>query len=110
MNIAQIKDVFDKSRQELLDMGLRGNTLLSLGKGAKVLEIVDERSSQVFETLVNKHKPMKFLPAPNELEDDDSALTLSDLTSHLENNSGGKRHQDNALQTNCLQGRSIPVF
>ncbi|MGL0815329.1 hypothetical protein [Vibrio vulnificus] len=30
-----LKDIFDKSRQELLDMGLRGNTLLSLGKGMK---------------------------------------------------------------------------
>ncbi|GAM59676.1 hypothetical protein JCM19231_606 [Vibrio ishigakensis] len=53
--------------------------MLSLGKGAKVLEIVDERSSQVYETLVHKHKPMKFLPAPNELEDDDTALPLVTL-------------------------------
>lgn len=99
MNISQIKDVFDKSRQELLDMGLRGNTLLSLGKGAKVLEIVDERSCQVYETLVDKHKAMKFLPAPSELEEDEAPLTLTDLTQHLESSNGGKRHQDNALQT-----------
>ncbi|EOA6551733.1 hypothetical protein ACH7VL_001569 [Vibrio vulnificus] len=39
-----LKDIFDKSRQELLDMGLRGNTLLSLGTGALVLDIVDEKS------------------------------------------------------------------
>ncbi|MGL1085246.1 hypothetical protein [Vibrio vulnificus] len=55
-----LKDIFDKSRQELLDMGLRGNTLLSLSKGARVLDIVDEKSIQVFDTLVNAQKPMAF--------------------------------------------------
>ncbi len=40
---SNLKDLFDKSRQELLDMGLRGNTLLNVGKGAKILDIVDEK-------------------------------------------------------------------
>lgn len=38
---SNLKQIFDKSRQELLDMGLRGNTLLSLGKGSRVLDIID---------------------------------------------------------------------
>lgn len=99
-----LKTVFDKSRQELLDMGLRGNTLLSLGKGAKVLDIVDEKSEQVFDTLVNQAKEMKFLPAPSELDSEDQqSLSLQDLTLHLEEKVGDKRHDDNALQTQLFQ-------
>ncbi|OBT13373.1 hypothetical protein A9264_06815 [Vibrio sp. UCD-FRSSP16_10] len=95
----KIKTVFEKSRQELLDMGLRGNTLLSLGKGAKVLDIVDERSSQIFDILVSKNKTMKFLPAPDKLKDDEVPLQLSALTEHLQGQVGEKRHEDAALQT-----------
>ena len=53
---SNLKDLFNKSRQELLDMGLRGNTLLNVGNGAKVLDIVDEKSDQVFEYLVGESK------------------------------------------------------
>ncbi|EGR0062852.1 DUF3320 domain-containing protein [Vibrio vulnificus] len=95
-----LKDIFDKSRQELLDMGLRGNTLLSLGKGARVLDIVDEKSIQVFDTLVNAQKPMAFAPAPKDLESEDGeGLTVSQLKAHLEQQVGNKRHDDNELQT-----------
>ncbi|MGR6859757.1 DUF3320 domain-containing protein [Aliivibrio salmonicida] len=101
---SNLKQIFDKSRQELLDMGLRGNTLLSLGKGARVLDIVDEKSIQVFDTLVNEHKPMIFLPAPGELEsDDDKALTQLALIEHLDNKVGIKRFNDNALQTSLFK-------
>ncbi|CAM4177669.1 DUF3320 domain-containing protein [Vibrio neonatus] len=99
----KIKSVFEKSRQELLDMGLRGNTLLSLGKGAKVLEIVDEKSSQVFDTLVNKSREMKFIAAPDALEDENSPLLLSELTEHLQGSVGDKRHEDNSLQTQLFR-------
>ncbi|CAM3084284.1 DUF3320 domain-containing protein [Vibrio rarus] len=95
----KIKSVFEKSRQELLDMGLRGNTLLSLGKGSKVLEIVDEKSSQVFDILVNKNRTMKFLAAPENLKDDNTPLQLSALTDHLHGKVGDKRFEDAALQT-----------
>lgn len=99
-----LKQIFDKSRQELLDMGLRGNTLLSLGKGPRVLDIVDEKSIQVFDTLVNSHKPMFFLPAPEELESaDGKSLTLFELTEHLDNKIGKKRFDDNALQTSLFK-------
>lgn len=101
---SNLKQIFDKSRQELLDMGLRGNTLLSLGKGPRVLDITDEKSIQVFDTLVNAHKPMSFLPAPSELEsDDDKALTQLALIEHLDNKVGAKRFNDNALQTSLFK-------
>ncbi|MGR5338901.1 DUF4011 domain-containing protein [Vibrio astriarenae] len=100
-----IKSVFEKSRQELLDMGLRGNPLLSIGKGAKVLEIVDEKSAQVYDTLVGRNRPMTFLAAPECLEDEENALVLTELEAHLEQKSGGKRHEDSALQTQLFQDK-----
>ncbi|MEZ9525334.1 DUF3320 domain-containing protein [Enterovibrio norvegicus] len=95
-----LKHIFDKSRQELLDMGLRGNTLLSIGKGARVLDIVDEKSIQVFDTLVNAQRPMAFAPAPSALDKEDGeGLTIAQLKNHLEQQVGNKRHDDNELQT-----------
>ncbi|MBJ6926875.1 DUF4011 domain-containing protein, partial [Vibrio cholerae] len=92
------------SRQELLDMGLRGNTLLNVGQGAKVLEIVDEQSEQVFKHLVEYSKAMSFLPAPDSLDNEDSnSISLTDLTAHLEKQNGDKRHTDNALQTRLFR-------
>ena len=101
---SNLKDLFDKSRQELLDMGLRGNTLLNVGKGAKVLDIVDEKSDQVFEYLVGELKTMSFLSVPDSLDTEDSkSISLSDLTRHLEDKNGDKRHSDSALQTQLLR-------
>jgi hypothetical protein len=40
-----IQAQFQQSSKELLDMGLRGNTLLSFNKSAKTLDIVDEKST-----------------------------------------------------------------
>ncbi|GAK19164.1 DNA helicase related protein [Vibrio sp. JCM 19053] len=101
---SNLKDIFDKSRQELLDMGLRGNTLLNVGKGAKILDIVDEKSEQVFKHLVEDSKTMSFLPAPDSLEKENSnSISLTDLTAHLEETNGDKRHADNALQTQLFR-------
>jgi hypothetical protein len=56
----------EKTRKELLDMGLRGNPLLSFQHSkAKTLAIVDELSSQLFECLVVNNKEMSFLPIPD---------------------------------------------
>ncbi|MDO6496810.1 DUF3320 domain-containing protein [Photobacterium sanguinicancri] len=101
---SNLKQIFDKSRQELLDMGLRGNTLLSLSKGAKVLDIVDEKTGQVFDLLVEQSKTMSFLPAPNALETEESKLiSLKELTDHLEEQRGEKRHADASLQTQLFK-------
>ena len=101
---SNLKDLFNKSRQELLDMGLRGNTLLNVGNGAKVLDIVDEKSDQVFEYLVGESKMMSFLPAPDSLDTEGSkSISLTDLTNHLEEKHGNKRHVDSALQTKLFR-------
>lgn len=101
---SKIKQNFELSRQELLDMGLRGNTLLSLGRGSKVLEIVDEKSVQIFDSLVEQAKTMHFLPAPNALaKDDEKSIPIPELTQYLAEQKGDKRHQDIGLQTQLLQ-------
>lgn len=102
---SNLKQLFDNSRQELLDMGLRGNTLLSLGRGAKVLEIVDEKSSSVFDALVEQGKTMAFLAAPEVLrksqdeQEPKKTVSLEELTAHLEQKKGESRHNDTGLQT-----------
>jgi len=98
-----IQAQFQQSSKELLDMGLRGNTLLSFNKSAKTLEIVDEKSAQIFDLLVEKKKAMNFLPIPSSLDDEDadesSGLTLKALQTHLEESKGDDRHLDASLQT-----------
>ncbi|MCV5990396.1 DUF4011 domain-containing protein, partial [Escherichia coli] len=49
-------------------------------------------------------KTMSFLPAPDSLEKEDSnSISLTDLTAHLEETNGDKRHADNALQTQLFR-------
>lgn len=43
-----ITHALETARLELLDMGLRGNSLLHFRAGAKNLEILDERSLEIF--------------------------------------------------------------
>ncbi|PMH46123.1 hypothetical protein BCU68_08600 [Vibrio sp. 10N.286.49.B3] len=102
---SNLKPLFDNSRQELLDMGLRGNTLLSLpNRGAKILDIVDEKSEQVFDLLVEQSRTMSFLAAPSALENEsDRSVSLEELTEYLEEESGHKRHNDNAMQTSLFK-------
>jgi very-short-patch-repair endonuclease len=63
----KIKEQLEQSRLELLDMGLRGNSLLHFRiGGAKALEIDGEHSLDIYTILVEKQRSMIFLPAPEE--------------------------------------------
>lgn len=84
------------SRAELLDMGLRGNTLLNFRPGAKVLEVIDEKSREVFRLLVAEQKQMAFIPAPASKEDESDPQALPSLA---EDEAVDRRHTDNRLQT-----------
>lgn len=67
------------SRKELLDLGMR-NTLLNY-KTSKVrgLQILQEKSSSVFDILVRQNKAMTFLGRPGKNEDDE-LFELPELT------------------------------
>ena len=80
------------SRLELLDMGLRGNTLLNFRPGAKALEVIDEKSRAVFQILVAEQKSMTFLPVPAAAEDENLSQVLADKYAD-------RRHTDSRLQT-----------
>ena len=84
------------SRSELLDMGLRGNTLLNFRPGAKTLGVIDEKSREVFQILVAEQKPMAFIPVPASLEDESDPQALPKI---LEDQYADRRHTDNRLQT-----------
>ncbi|MDJ0839208.1 MAG: DUF3320 domain-containing protein [Acidobacteriota bacterium] len=95
-----IRKKLETSRLELLDMGLRGNTLLHFPRRAKSLEIVDEISHEVFRLLVDKQKSMTFSPVPNELIDEYEQIdNTRPLPKLLEEMFGDKRHTDTRLQT-----------
>ena len=95
-----IETTLNTSRRELLDMGLRGNTLLHFRIGAKNLEVVDEISSEVFKILVAQQKAMSFIPVPDALVDEDDKVDDSlPLPEILEEKHGSDRHTDTRLQT-----------
>ncbi|HUH39116.1 MAG TPA: hypothetical protein VL027_14340 [Spongiibacteraceae bacterium] len=45
---AALRQAIELSRNELLDMGLRGNSLLHFRSNAKSIEVIDEIASQVY--------------------------------------------------------------
>jgi len=89
----------EKTRKELLDMGLRGNPLLSFRHSkVKTLAIVDERSSLVFENIVVNNKAISFLPFPDRL-DDGLSKKIQTIPNVLNDSIGNKRHTGLKLQT-----------
>ena len=100
-----IQKKIDLARLELLDMGLRGNPLLSYRSNAKSLDVFDEVAEQVFEMLVEQNKAMRFLPVPKayvdqEKQEGDADLpSLPPLQEYLALEMGNDRHSDIFLQT-----------
>ncbi|MCK5157441.1 MAG: DUF3320 domain-containing protein, partial [Spirochaetales bacterium] len=99
-----IKKSMENSRQELLDIGLRGNTLLHFKFRAKSLEVIDEISQEIFRILVTEQKSMSFIPIPESLanEEDDEDDSSQPLPAILEELYGDKRHSDTKLQTKLV--------
>jgi very-short-patch-repair endonuclease len=59
-----VSEKLEKARTELLDLSAR-NRLLNMprsGKGTKTIEIVDEKSSEIFRLLVGEGKAFTFVP------------------------------------------------
>ena len=94
----KIAYALEKSRQELLDIGLRGNSLLHFKPRVVSLNVVDEKSVELHKILVEGNKKMSFLPIPKKLEqkvDEDINLLPELFEEHLSVN----RHTDTRLQT-----------
>lgn len=96
IGVAALAEKLEVSRSELLDMGLRGNTLLNFRPGAKTLAVIDEKAREVFRLLVVEQKQMAFIPAPASVEDESDPQALPQI---LEDEDVDRRHTDNRLQT-----------
>ena len=61
-----IAAALEKSRQELLDLGIRGNSLLNFVPRAVSLTVQNASSSEIFKALVENQKNISFSPIPKE--------------------------------------------
>lgn len=98
LNMDSINQALETARLELLDMGLRGNSLLHFRPGAKTVEVVDERSDEIMRLLVEEKRSLSFAPLPAKLADE-APLETPELVARLAEIQGEKRHQDSRLQT-----------
>lgn len=116
----------DKARTELLDLSAR-NRLLNIprfSKTAKTIEIVDERSTEIFRLLVRENKPFTFTSGREKVGVEGESLpdeedTLAELPQPDENEAVddrgvASRHADTKLQTRLrskgLQKRLLDLY
>ena len=112
----------ERARTELLDLSAR-NRLLNVprfSKSAKTIDVVDEKSSEVFKILVTEGKAMTFLAGAKgrEPKDGEGAEELIELAlpDDEERDAAGRllRHGDTKLQTrmtpNALQKRLLDLY
>ena len=96
-----ITENFETTRKELLDISLRGNTLINYRTSSKSIDVIDEKSKEVYSLLVEQQKNFSFLPLPENLIDD---IELNDdilpQVEYLESRYGANRFTDTKLQTN----------
>ena len=115
-----IKRIQD-TRKDLLDLSTR-NRLISTPRASTLgrkIEIVDERSEEVFRLLVRERKSMSFLPGATHGEKPTSdGLAESHLAQPDDTDDDGDtidpRHTDLRLQTRLtsgrLQGRLLDIY
>ena len=101
--MSETKRQLENIREKLLDLGLRGNSLLHFSpRGKKHIEIVDEKSEEVFKLLLMEEKKMSFLPAPEAFHSEENDLiefTLPTLKEYLNEEKGEGRFTDLRLQS-----------
>ncbi|NKL79039.1 DUF3320 domain-containing protein [Rhizobium leguminosarum] len=112
----------ERARTELLDLSAR-NRLLNVprfSKSAKTIDIVDEKSAEIFRVLVTQGKSMTFLAGakgrdPKDGEDAEDLIELA-LPDDDDRDESGRltRHSDTKLQTkmtpNALQKRLLDLY
>lgn len=125
-----LKEKIDRARTELLDLSAR-NRLLNVprfSKSAKTIDIVDEKTSEIYRLLVSEGKVFTFAAgkpdrtksgteqgdAPDEV-DDYSPVSLPQPGDELLDDRGfAKRHTDTSLQTRMtptgLQKRLLDLY
>jgi hypothetical protein len=107
-----IEAKLEQARRNLLELSTR-NRLINMPRRrrrAKVVEIADERSDEVFRILVSEGREMSFLPIPEELA---GTTDISVLFAQPTSDDPG-RHSDKLLQTildsKALQKRLLTIY
>jgi hypothetical protein len=106
---SSLENILDRTRNNLLDLSLR-NRLLNTPRTAtrsKRLDIVDERSDEVFRILVREERPMTFLASKEEREAEKGDTRhvshrfaeLVPAENEVANGQVVERHVDTRLQT-----------
>src|SRR5579872_810320 len=101
-NSSVMERILDRARQELLDLSAR-NRLISTPREtsrSKRLDIIDERSEEVFRHLVREKKAFTFLAGRGEDAQQDSIPGLIPALAQPEDEApAADRHVDSRLQT-----------
>ncbi|HBY97806.1 MAG TPA: helicase, partial [Chloroflexi bacterium] len=107
-----IIDRIESARRELLDLTTRSRLLHTpRGASVKIVEVVDERSEQIYRILVQEGKRMSFLPQPESeggLAAGDSAVQMELLAPEddgVEEERVAGRHIDTRLQAKLTSAR-----
>jgi very-short-patch-repair endonuclease len=115
-----VETKLDRARTELLDLSAR-NRLLNIprsAKSARTLEVVDERSDEVFRILVRENRPFTFLAGgsatADETDDEEIAELAQPENDTLDDRGVFSRHSDTRLQTRLtpagLQKRLLNLY
>jgi very-short-patch-repair endonuclease/DNA polymerase III delta prime subunit len=127
--MSTITSKLDISRQTLLDLSTRNRLIhVPQNKQAKVIDIVDELSTEVFRLLVKEQRSLTFLPGreKNKIKEDDKLDEITDREDsdygelpqaeddEMDERGVAKRHSDYKLQTlltsEGLQKRLLSLF
>lgn len=121
-----VRELLDRSRRELLDLSTR-NRLLSIpvnSKSARIVQVHNENSEQIFRLLVSEKKSMSFLPGrqakadetqPTSSSEDEEEIDLPQPDEEVDPATGlAKSHVDLRLQTSLtpegLQRRLLSLY
>jgi very-short-patch-repair endonuclease len=118
-----IREKLDRARTELLDLSAR-NRLLNMpraSKSARAIDIVDEKSAEIFRLLVRDGRPFTFVAgkaAATAAEDEDELEEITDLAQpdddEVDHRGVLARHSDTRLQTRLtpkgLQKRLLELY
>jgi very-short-patch-repair endonuclease len=115
-----IESKLDRARIELLDLSAN-NKLLSISRSAKsarVLEVVDERSDEVFRLLVGENRTFTFLAGRSAAAEDGGEDEIAELAQpeddQIDERGVHARHSDTRLQTRLtpagLQKRLLNLY
>ncbi|MFW5453935.1 DUF3320 domain-containing protein [Thioalkalivibrio sulfidiphilus] len=100
-----IKAQLELARQELLDMGLRGNPMLHVPRNSKFLEIMEGDTSFVFQTLTAERKAFGFRGLAEDGEGDEQ----DDLEGEILSEAGDEAEAAVDFAWEALNARQLPT-